>query len=135
MLLVVQQNLSDENLQKAFTKVLDPRLVTALQDQIQLVQREMLGSHHNLTQRHEVILSELHNQSCDIKIILKMLKQYVNSPTSVLPKGQSAGVRQRPKLISNVAIEEQDETAVYKRASDDGLAELDGPCVQKLQEM
>lgn len=135
MLWVVQQNLSDENLQKAFTKVFDPRLVTTLQDQIQLVQREMLGSHHNLTQRHEAILSELHDQSCDIESILKMLKQYVNGPTSVLPKAQSAGVRQRPKLISNVAIGKQDKTAVYKRASDDEQAELDGPHVQTLQEV
>jgi hypothetical protein len=117
MLWVVQQNLSNENLQRAFREVLDPQLL--------LPYKTKLGFNDDThTQQHDTVLSELRNQSHQIEIVLRTLKQHVNSPIS-------ASIGQRVKLASNVTIKEQNQIAGYKRASYEGQAGLDSLQVAK----
>jgi hypothetical protein len=98
MLWVIQQNTSSENLQRALDEVLGLRLVTAFQNQIEPLRQEMLSSRLDQNEQHDILISKLHDQNHHIKLILEMLCQYINNPTSIKTEAQLASLGPRPAI-------------------------------------
>lgn len=66
--LCVQSNLSGE-LQRSFAEVLDPRLVTLLQEQLQPLSLSLQESERASMRQHEIIVSKLESNSADLKLL------------------------------------------------------------------